>query len=184
MKKLIITIIILISTTAIYACSCIGEVTVNEELKKSDLVIVGTVIDSQIVKFWGDTTSTKTFFDMGIKQGEIDSSLSYEYWKNNNSFAYFELIDFTVIVEKRFKGTRQTDTITVRTGFGGGDCGFNFNVGQRYLIYAEEEHRIKYSQNKPGREKKELIGIYRTNICWRTKPIAIAKKELRILKKN
>jgi hypothetical protein len=85
-------------------------------------------------------------------------------------------------VEERYKGAKRIDTIKVRTGFGNGDCGFEFHLGQKYLIYAQDEHEIKYKQKKIGRSRKQLKGIYRTNICWRTKSISLATEELEKIK--
>jgi len=41
-------------------------------------------------------------------------------------------------VSQGFKGVK-ADTITVKTGFGGGDCGMNFEVGKTYVVYAQNE---------------------------------------------
>ena len=49
-----------------------------------------------------------------------------------------------------YKG-RNTDTVTIYTGGGMGDCGFVFDEGQQYLVYAY---------------KKD--GVYKTDICTRT----------------
>ena len=49
--------------------------------------------------------------------------------------------DYGVIVElkviQRFKGMEsQADTLKIKTGYGGGDCGFRFEEGKQYLIFA------------------------------------------------
>lgn len=69
----------------------------------------------------------------------------------------------TVEVEKDLKaaGGRQ---VVVRTGLGGGDCGYGFKEGERYLIYAHGE------KDAPA-----------TSICTRTCHIDDAEQDLKEL---
>ena len=83
MKKLITILTILITTSQAWACSCIGEINTQEELKGSDLVIVGTVIDSQIVRIWSDTTLARSLYNQGLEVGLIDSTTNYIEWKKS-----------------------------------------------------------------------------------------------------
>jgi hypothetical protein len=69
-------------------------------------------------------------------------------------------------VEKYWKGVLTTEMIVV-TGRGGGDCGYRFEVGARYLIFA-------YG----GDTKLE------TNICQRTKGLEEATEDLKLLGKG
>jgi hypothetical protein len=59
-------------------------------------------------------------------------------------------------VEESLKG-KLTDNLEIFTGRGGGDCGYNFEIGKKYLVYAGS------SQEKLG-----------TSICTRTKPYDFA----------
>ena len=70
-------------------------------------------------------------------------------------------------VENSWKEVR-TNELIIRTGRGGGDCGYNFEVGQRYLVYA-------YGSNENRLE---------TNICQRTRRLADAGEDLRLLGKG
>jgi hypothetical protein len=56
--------------------------------------------------------------------------------------------------------------IEIRTGSGGGDCGFDFQTGQRYLVFA---HQWK--------------GALSTNICSPTKLLSDAKEALAFLRR-
>jgi hypothetical protein len=67
-------------------------------------------------------------------------------------------------VEVSFKGVTGPRT-TVVTGWGGGDCGYPFRRGERYLVYG-----------------RELGGWRFTGICHRTKPFSKAEHEVEILK--
>lgn len=60
--------------------------------------------------------------------------------------------------------------VTVETGLGGGDCGYGFQEGESYLIYA---YRTNGEDGKPG--------PLRTNICTRTRPLSKAKGDIKAL---
>jgi hypothetical protein len=76
-------------------------------------------------------------------------------------------------VEVKFRVQRSwklvnTDEITIRTGRGRGDCGYRFEIGESYLVYAY------------GSDESHL----ETNICQRTTRQADAGEELRLLGKG
>ncbi|HWN11148.1 MAG TPA: hypothetical protein VNO50_18055 [Pyrinomonadaceae bacterium] len=56
------------------------------------------------------------------------------------------------LVEKSWKG-RLTREVTISTGLGGGDCGYRFEVGESYLVYASGANKL-----------------LSTSICQRTAP--------------
>lgn len=177
MKLQITTIIfILLSITKVWACTCIGDENIRRAFRSADLVITGTIIDSQVIRIWGDTTYTRDGFDYWIRQGRFDSTTNYREWKNGNIAVSIQKIDYTVIIENRLKGRRNRDTIVVRTGFG--DCGFPFRRGEKYLIYAIHERGITYFRGAKNRPRKELRGIFHTNVCTRTKFASSASEEL------
>lgn len=63
-------------------------------------------------------------------------------------------------VERTWRGNA-FGTIEVRTGNGGGDCGYSFQRGSKYLVYA-----------------RRFQGVLTTSICSRTKPLADAAEDL------
>jgi hypothetical protein len=68
-------------------------------------------------------------------------------------------------IERAFRGVQGT-TAEITTGMGGGDCGYPFEVGERYLVYAYRE------------KEASRLG---TGICTRTRPIADAAEDLRYI---
>ena len=66
-------------------------------------------------------------------------------------------------VEQSYLGVSGTE-IEIFTGSGGGDCGYRFQIGQRYLVYATQY------ENK-------LV----TSICFRTRPFDSATEDLAFL---
>jgi hypothetical protein len=63
----------------------------------------------------------------------------------------FERCQFIFEVTRTWKGTAEKKQITVETGVGGGDCGYQFTIGASYILYCNEAE-----------------GILHTGICTRT----------------
>lgn len=70
----------------------------------------------------------------------------------------------TIKVNKSWKGVLPTEVVLL-TGLGRGDCGYPFEVGQNYLVYA-------YGPD---------VDHLGTNICQRTAPLSAGGKDLKIL---
>ena len=79
--------------------------------------------------------------------------------------SYGRLVHFEVM--KTWKGIEDSQ-VMITTGLGGGDCGFDFQVGQEYLVYASESDMYG---------EKTLVAI----ICSRTTEISMAQGDLQIL---
>ena len=77
---------------------------------------------------------------------------------------YLERVTFKI--EGFWKGTLSKEVVVV-TSRGGGDCGYRFEVGERYLVYA-------YGVNEAN------LG---TNICQRTAPLSADAGDLKLLGK-
>ncbi len=117
-----------------FACTCIGKLTLKESFKQSDVI------------FWGKVKSKKL---ISIKNPEV--SFTVNYYKVS-----FE-------VKEIFKGKVKEDIITILTGIGGGDCGYHFQIGKDYVVYARHEKVYNQTIHR-GSVAKFLF----TNICTRT----------------
>jgi hypothetical protein len=73
---------------------------------------------------------------------------------------------FMFRVEEAFRGVDASE-VQVMTGTGGGDCGYNFQIGERYLIYA-------------GRDTNSEV--YGTSICTRTRLVSDAREDLEYIR--
>jgi len=126
--KTTVTILTLLLLTSIsgrlFACSCIGQRTVKEELKHADAVVVGTVISKQLVEL---TDSTM------IKMFPNDTTM------RNSPMSKMTIARYDLLVQDIYKGKIKSDTLTIYTGIGGGDCGIRFEIGLKYIIYGENE---------------------------------------------
>src|SRR4030095_2886066 len=98
----------------LFACSCIGQRTVQEEVKHADAVIVGTILNKQIITLT-DSVILKMFPDDTIMR--------------NSPMSIRTIARYNLLVQDIYKGNITTDTVTIYTGLGGGDCGIRFEVG-------------------------------------------------------
>ena len=133
------------------ACSCIGQRTVKEEIKHSDAVIVGIILSGELV-----TITDSTFFKMFSN----DSSLK------NSPMSNITIAKYELLVQDLFKGKISKDTVIIYTGLGGGDCGFRFEIGNKYIVYGESE--TYYGQVNNNFEFPKEKNTYWTYICLRT----------------
>lgn len=148
--KIPILLLFTIVTNPTVACDCVGRATVEEGVKSSDLVVTGKIISKEIIL-------TNDTIDFGLKEDSTKNILILPINKAK----------YKLIVLKKFKGNLQQDTLTIITGVGGGDCGFEFTVGQKYIIYAQKI--------------KSPWDTYHTNTCSRT--VSYDTKEIEAIKK-
>lgn len=126
------------------ACSCAGEAPPCEAYWQASAVFVGTV----------------------TAVGETPR-LSPEEARRREDAGEF-VIDrrvFRFSVERPLRGVEGT-AVEVHTGMGGGDCGYGFRTGGRYLVYAYRD---------------EKRGTLHTGICSRTRPLGKADADLRYI---
>jgi hypothetical protein len=97
---------------------------------------------------------------IAVFEGKVKSI--FDFHTNDRSQSERRVI-FTVT--KAWKGVNSKEVL-ILTGFGGGDCGYEFEVGKSYLVYA-------------GGSPQQLG----TTICHRTSSIQYAYKDLHVLKK-
>ncbi len=94
-----------------------------------------------------------------IKIKEVEIEVGGEIVRQNR--ATFE-------VAKSWKGI-MNETIAVHTGFGVGDCGYEFAKDESYLVYA-------FGGDFLGKD------LLHTNICSRTNILADAQEDLKVLR--
>lgn len=115
------------------ACSCAPAGPPCQAFWQADAVFLATVKSKSVVATQGD--------------GETRNSQ--------------QLVSVRFLVDEVYRGLLGGSDVEVLTGLSSADCGFNFEKGKRYLVYAQEY------QNK-----------FRTGICSRTRLLTDAKKDL------
>ena len=130
-----------------FACNCIGKANTKQALKTSDFVFKGKVIEKS------------TFI--------IDTLFADSYVYN---------VRYTFEIESIYKGRKKysKQKISVVTGIGNGDCGFEFEKGQEYIVYTDWKDKY-YSAGK------KVNKFLYTNICKRT-TLKIKEEEEKIKK--
>ena len=132
-------LLLLLLATRVEACSCAGPGSPCQAFGGASAVFVGVVS--------GVTTTPR---GKSGEAAEVD-------WTPRV---------FKFVVEQPFLGVEGTE-VEVATGMGGGDCGYGFRQGERYLVYA-------YRNAKNDR----LV----TSICTRTKPYEKADEDIEYLR--
>ncbi len=143
----------LTSKTAL-ACSCVGQNTVKDEYRSSDIVISGQVI-STTKEYFPDSASIKEMVALGIPADKLDKRLNGHY-----------LTKVLIKVETVFKGQTTSDTLTIYTGMGGGDCGFRFKIDQKYIVYGDT--KSPFGGSSKDKNFPNGQNVCWTNICTRT----------------
>ena len=139
----------LMVSPAANACSC-AAATDEQLLERSDLVFEGEVVDSGL-RYW------RVALSMLQSVFGVDDQEDYERrWGIKLEFS----------VERSWKGDAG-EYVDLFTGRGGGDCGYPFEQGTKYLVFA--------SRGKDG----ELV----TSICERPAPIEQASETIAKLEK-
>lgn len=128
-----------------WACSCVFPPAPADALSQWEAVFQGTVVSVAEARSW-------PFVD------QIRNWLGLPYVYDYGSRL------FSINVARSWKGVTIT-RVDVRTGHGGGDCGYGFVTGVEYVIYAGQTSD----------------GNWGTNICSRTSPITSAIDDLTYL---
>ncbi|MBL7934853.1 MAG: hypothetical protein JNM51_03490 [Bacteroidia bacterium] len=160
-KRILLFAIALMSqfVTISFACTCIGKdkQTIEKELNFVDLAVKGKIIDVADFEYY-DTTSYSL---AGIKFDLKQSSYLVRKYKS-----------YKLVVQSKFKANYVTsDTIQILTGYGSGDCGFEFEIGKEYIIYGLpwKEKSILIRQRKKKQKRKiienTISNKFYTDIC-------------------
>lgn len=142
-------------------CSCVGTSSVNEAIEWSDVVVMGKILSKELIKL--------------IRPPEFSAEDSLTSPKIFTP----KVAKYTLLVNSGFKGEFKSDTLEIYTGLGGGDCGFRFEIGRIYLVYADQNPYILLSDDWSYPTGKD---IYWTNICTRTQ--IFDENEMKEIKKH
>lgn len=146
MNRFTVALLLIFISNYSFGCSCIGENSIKNEIKNRDVVLIGKIISQE--------------------EYEEKDTLYHNF--------IFKKIKFKIAVIEKLKGEIKTDTISIFTGLGRGDCGINFKIGEKYIIYANYD-------NEHFNIGKKVDKFLTTNICTRTK--LFEKKEFKKIKR-
>jgi hypothetical protein len=162
-KILILLLSVIISNQAI-ACDCIIINSVEKEFNKSDYVLTGKVLSVSFIQI--------------LENGNNPQILTSKFLKEFDIFKGRILAEYRIEVIEIYKGKKRIKEINIYTGRnGGGDCGYYFKIGEKYLIYSfEDSWEVKLF----GEHSRKYKNILYTDICTRTK--IFNKKEIEEIK--
>lgn len=127
-------LVLLTAATEIFSCFCREKSSVCNAYGDARAVFIGKVVEGKSIERMSDM----------LKAGTNDLTFSFK-------------------VSRGFIGATADQTIDVHTGFGFGDCGFPFEKGEEYIVYA-----YQYG------DSKDLS----TGICTRTTHISRAREDI------
>ena len=113
-------------------------------------------------------------------------------YSTRDSGDYFTGFMVLLNVSKTFKGSKTYQKIKIVTGLGGGDCGYYFQTGKTYIVYAKNRSYILIDsfndENRTSFKSHDEV-LFETDICDGTtdqvmKEEAILKRELKTLRDN
>lgn len=130
---LLTAVVLLVSFTDATACSCAESGPPCQSFWTADAVFSASVISKSM---------TTVDSDVDLKRKE-------------------QQVAVRLLVEDVFRGSLGGNDVEILTGMGGGDCGYNFEKGRKYLVYAYEHKGKLYA-----------------SICSRTRLLSEAKDDL------
>ena len=136
------------------ACDCFEPPGVEDSLRSHHSVFVGTV------------TAIDRKAPLYLYEGPVLGAVNVWFGPRLDLGGRDRGFRVAFAVEEGFKGAARGETVFVGTGFGGGDCGYDFLIGTSYLVYAWESER-----------EGVTVGI-----CSRTGPVRSRADDLRILR--
>ena len=130
-------------------CTCGPLKSIKEEFHQVQKIISGTIIERSLIISM-DSIEYKRLVKngMGETQARRFTTGGYSQYK--------------IVLSKTYKGTFRSDTLLILTGLTSGSCGFNFQVGEKYIVYG-------YPPSKKQVENPEPMLSIWTNNCTRTK---------------
>jgi hypothetical protein len=93
-------------------------------------------------------------------------------WSKPDSGLYFQSTKVFFLKDKLYKGDIKNDTLQILTGIGGGDCGFPFVPGKKYVVYSHiQKHYLIdsfYKYDSSRQFSSHPVTVFYTNVCDRT----------------
>lgn len=137
----------------LFACSCVGQRTVREELKHADAVLVGTIVAKELITLTGSA---------------MQNTLPGHTTMKKPSMGKMTIARYSLLVQDVYKGKITTDIVIIYTGLGGSDCGIGFESGKKYIVYGQDETYLGQVNN--GFKFPKAQNTFWTYSCLRTMP--------------
>lgn len=161
-----------------YGCKCDGPGTVKGSFGGSDVVVSGRVLSKELVPY-----------SQTVKLDSV-SEIKKRLNGDKQKLKFFEMsyiFKIELEIDEKYKGINLRDTITIYTTINSASCGYKFEVGKSYIVYASNKSYLDFMfMNKVDLN----TGIRRENTYWTshctrtTEYNNLEASELRQLSKN
>ncbi len=160
-KAIIITVLVIGLGIHSYACKCADDRTIAESFKGSTLVVHGRVISKELISFAETIRPNKV--------NEVKEKLKNDQQKPQMFESDF-IFEIKLEVMEDFKGSSVRDTVTIYTTKNNGSCGYKFEMGKEYIVYAlKKSFQYYLFLTEPDRKKDfERENTFWTDTCMRT----------------
>ncbi len=144
-----------------YACKCGGTGTVETSFEGSSAVISGRVLMKEIVPY------SQTVHQDSVS---VIKNLLKDDQQKLQLFEMSSIVKIEIEVTEKYKGTNLKDTVSIYTAMYSASCGYKFEIGKSYIIYATATSYLDFM----FKEKVKLNdgfqkeNTYWTNHCTRT----------------
>jgi hypothetical protein len=174
-SKLILTTILLTFCGRSYACKCNGPGTVKESFKSSELIIYGKVISRDTVVL-SETINEGDAKEVRARLNDDKQQLQYF------EMTYVLKIELEII--EKFKGDSVRKSIVIYTPLLSASCGYRFEKGKEYIVYASKNNFLSFLFKKEYENKRyKKDNAYWTSHCTRTTEYTkLEADELKVLR--
>ena len=157
MRRSLVIILVSLANYS-YCCTCAPQVSVSEAFNGSAWVVIGTIIDHQAI-LEIDTATYRSMIDQGNNENQAVRASS-------GGFSQYTLL----LSEPTYRGISRSDTIMIRTEMTSFDCGYSFQIGEKYIVYG-------YNPTREPRAFAPKFAFFWTDNCTRTTPFNEKEKQ-------
>jgi hypothetical protein len=144
-----------------YACKCGGPWSVEEEFVDTELIVQGKVISKKLVSIQETLKQDKV---SGVKERLKGDDQKLQFFES------YYVYEIKIEIIEKYKGTVLRDTLTIYTPPKAASCGYKFEMGKIYIVYASRRSDIGFMflSDADLHENLEEENTFWTNHCTRT----------------
>ena len=158
--KLTLTTIVLGLFAQSYACKCGGPGTVKEAFKNHQLIVYGKVTSKDTVVL-SETIKEDDARDVRKRLRDDKQTL--------RSFEMTYVLKIHLEIIQKYKGDSLRGSIVIYTPLLTASCGYTFEEGKEYIVYASSNNFLSFLFRKEGDNTRyEQDSSFWTNHCTRT----------------
>lgn len=171
-RALLIALLLSVVISSAQACSCMG-ITRDTAYRYADVVFSGVVTEESVVEAF-DSAQVKRFLADSISLDQAIASM--------RDMVYRQFRRVIIQVSKRYKGQITESQLVVYTAIHEAECGVDFRVENRYIVYARGDEILRSRYNLP--DSFPASRLYTAGLCSKTGLYSRAENQALIHLKN